>query len=1110
MLAEVSPIIRSIMCTNSRAAGNAFSQQQDYRALIGVEIDIQLPAQDPWLMSTLKRWFGFLAAVAAFAQSPTGEIAGVVRDSSGAVVPNAVITITSQNTAERKSATTNEAGEFVVPLLPVGIYTLRAEVPGFRTAERRDISLSALQNLRVDFALEVGDASQTVDVTAEAPQVDTRSAMHGMLVDDRRVRDLPLNGRNALDLVRLIPGVNAVGTTIRPSFGQQTMRLNGGRQTGVNYLLDGGSIGYFHRGQGLGLPPPDALQEFRVATVGTPAEYGRGAVVISAVTKSGTNQLHGSAWEFLRNDAMDARSFFATDVSKLRFHQFGATAGGPVVLPKLYDGRNRTFWFFAYQGLRIREDQISSSAVPATQAELRGDFSGSSAAIRDPLTQQPFPGNQIPPNRFDPVAVRVLADYHQMANRPDGSYVAQVSRPTNGNQYISRVDQVISDRNRLNVRYFIDNNAGADMFPQGSNFPGYSPFENSLRMQTVTAEDIHAFTPSLLNTLRVTYTRFNYLENNTIRSSLVELGATNFTHAGGAVTLPNLSVVGRFTLTPGRDRQRLSDNLDFSENLTWSRNRHQWKFGADVQRNRFLYRDNNNTGGQFRFDGTQSGDAFADFLLGRARSMQQASPLDTDQRYTVLGFFAQDAWKIHSRVTINIGLRYEIFPAWEERYGKITSFVAGAQSTRFPHAPPGLVFPGDAAFPYRDDRNNFSPRIGIAWDVFGNGRTAVRASYGLFYEPLTAEMAGGVLAPQPFGLVVNNDVLQLSSPYAGRVNPFPYSVDAANATFVRPVSIPKSYDPGVRIPYTMNYNFGVQQQFGANYMIEISYVGNQGRKGAMLRELNVARVTSGATTGNTNARRIYAPVYASIGQLYTDSNSSYNALQVQLQKRFSHGFTLSSSYTWGKVIDEMSGGNAFAQLSQQAYQNPLDRRSERGPGDFDVRHRWASSFLYELPLLRGTQWYARAFGEWELGTIIILSSGTPIQLLTGRDNSLSGVNNDRPNVVGDWHLPNDRSRAERISRYFDTNAFQPNAVGTFGNAGRNIVYGPGSLTLDTSLSKSIRIHEAHRLQLRFDAFNLPNRPNLGDPNGTLTSPAFGRIQSAGAGRILQISAKYLF
>jgi hypothetical protein len=1045
----------------------------------------------------------------AFGQSPTGEIAGVVRDPSGAVVPNASITIVNQNTGERKSAVTNESGEYVAPLLPVGVYTVSAGMSGFRTAERRDLVVSALQNLRVDFSLEVGETTQTVEVVAETPQVDTRSAIHGMLVDDRRVRDLPLNGRNALDLVRLIPGVNSVSTTIRPSFGQQTMRLNGGRQTGVNILLDGGSLAYFHRGQGLGLPPPDALQEFKVATVGTPAEYGRGAAVVSGVTRSGTNEFHGSAWEFLRNDAMDARSFFSTNVPKLRFHQFGVTAGGPVRIPKLYNGTNRSFWFFSYQGLRIREDQLSTSATPATPEEVRGDFSRVVGGVRDPLTGQLFPSSQIPQSRFDPVAARVLQDYNPPANRPNGGYVTQVSRPTDGNQSLGRFDQVVTQNNRLNVRYFIDNNAGADNFPQGTSFTGFSPFENSLRMQTATVEDTHTFTPTVLNALRVTYTRFNYLENNTVRLTLVELGGTDFTHAGGAVTLPRLDVVGRFILSPGRDRQRLSDNLDMSENLTWSQSKHQWKFGVDVQRNRFLYRDNNNTGGQFRFDGSQSRDAVADFLLGTARSMQQASPLDSDQRYTVLGLYVQDAWKVHPRVTLNLGLRYELFPAWEERYGKLTSFVEGARSTRFPTAPANLVFPGDEAYPYRDDRNNFSPRAGIAWDVFGNGRTAVRTSFGVFYEPLTAEMGGGVLAPQPFGLVVNRDVSQLSSPYRGTTNPFPFTVDPSNARFVVPVSIPKSYSPDVRIPYSMNYHFGIQQQLGGHYMVEIAYVGNVAHKLPQLRELNVARLIPGATTGNTNARRIYAPNYTSIGQLYTDSNSVYNSLQVQLQKRFSGGFTLSSSYTWAKAIDEWSY-NAFAQLSQQDYQNPLDRRAERARSESDFTHRWATSFLYELPLLRGSQWYARLLGGWELGAIIIASTGTPFTVFSGRDNSLSGVNRDRPDVAGDWRLPDGRSRNERIAAYFNTGAFRENAPLTFGNAGRNILPSPGAIGIDASVSKSFRLAEAHRLQLRFDAFNLPNRPNFSNPNATLTSPAFGRIQGAGSGRILQVSAKYVF
>jgi hypothetical protein len=365
-------------------------------------------------------------------------------------------------------------------------------------------------------------------------------------------------------------------------------------------------------------------------------------------------------------------------------------------------------------------------------------------------------------------------------------------------------------------------------------------------------------------------------------------------------------------------------------------------------------------------------------------------------------------------------------------------------------------------------------------------------------------MAGGVLAPQPFGLVVNRDIPQLSAPYQGSANPFPFAVDSSNAQFVLPVSIPKSYSRDLRVGYSMNYNFGVQQQLGGNYMVEVAYVGNLGRKLPQLRELNIAQLTPNATTGSTNARRIYAPNYTSIGQLQSAGVSNYNALQIQLQKRFSGGFTLNSSYTYAKAIDD------WAQLSQQTYQDPLNRRADRGRMDEDFRHRWATSFLYELPFFRGDQWYGRVLGGWELGAILIASTGDPFTVVTGRDNSLSGINNDRPDVVGDWRLPSGRSRGDRIDQYFNQQAFRENAPRTFGNAGRNIISSPGSLNLDTSLSKSIRITESQRVQLRFDAFNLPNRPDLGSPNATLTSPAFGRIQSAGSGRVLQVSAKYIF
>jgi len=1055
----------------------------------------------------VRRWSLLLVifATLAVAQTPTGRVLGVVTDPSGAGVPMAQLVATSLATNQSWHGVTDSQGSYLIRDVPPGRYKLSVQRDGFRSSDVPEFEVTALQNVRLDVQLTVGDLAQSVTVTSEAVQVDTRNASEGLLVDDRRVRDLPLNGRNVVDLSALTPGVQSTSTTIKADYNQQQIVVNGGRQTSVNFLLDGASTQFFHRGQGLILPPPDAVQEFRLVTSGVPAEYGRGFAILSAVTRSGSNDFHGSAWEFLRNDDFDARSFFATEVPKLRFNQFGATGGGPI-------RKNKTFFFVSYEGLRIRQDEVSSSTVVPDSAERTGDFSGSKKKIIDPATRLPFPGNQIPLSQQDPVALNLLNTYVPNANLPNGQYVAQASSPTNGNQGLARVDHAFNDANRLNVRYFHDYNEGLDPL-SSSSFAGYSPIQTSLREQVITAEDQHTFSPHLIGELRANYTRFNYLENNTSRQTLLDLGATDFVHAGGPTTLPTINISGFFNLGPGRDRQRLSEDIDLAGNVNYEIGSHEIKAGFDLDHNRFLYRDNRNTGGTFKFDGSVSGNAFADFLLGKAVSLSQSTPIATDQRYLVPAFYIQDTFHATRTLTLSFGVRDEIYPPWKEIRGIGVSFLPGQQSAVIPSAPSGLIYQGDKNFAYQGDYANWAPRVGLAWDVTGDGKTAVRAQYGIFYEALTAEQASGVLVPQPFGLNYTlNNPEALSAPYAGTVNPFPYTFAPGSARFVQPIQIPKEVTGSLRNPYTQNFGVSAQRQLTRDLLLNVAYVSTVGRKLIILREVNPAVYGPGATTKNTSARRIYAPEFDSVGGLFSDGNSDFNSLQVTLTKRLEKGISFGVAYTYSKAIDEaVSGGNAFATVDQGGPQNPFNVAADRSLSDFDTRHRLTASYLYELPFLHGHTVLDRILGGWELGGLVTLKSGSPVNILTGTDNSRTGVGFDRPSVIGD---PNDlpaRSKAEELAEYFDVSAFVPNTIGTYGNAGRNVIIGPGLFDWDVSLAKRFRITESQTLQVRGDSFNLTNRANFSNPGNTVTSPTtFGRITAASNGRILQVSLKYVF
>ncbi|MBS1825647.1 MAG: TonB-dependent receptor [Acidobacteria bacterium] len=1056
-------------------------------------------------------------AISAMAQTPTGQILGVVLDSSGLGVPEARIQVIHDATGQRVETKSNATGDYLVPGVTPGEYTVNAEKEGFKKSVRRGITVTSFQNVRVDLTLEVGAVTQSVVVEGDAPLVDTRTATVGTLVDDKRIVDLPLNGRNILSFASLIPGVTRTSITgaSEVSFSQQRININGSRATATNMQLDGGSMYYAHRGQSLNMPPPDAVQEIKVISSGVTAEYGRGSAVIAAVTKAGTNEFHGSAWNFLRNDKLDARRFFDRSKAKLRYNQFGATFGGPIL-------RNKLFFFASYQGIRTRAESSSTSAFPPTAQERAGDFSGSNPAPVDPLNNQAFPGRQIPVSRFDPVAVKFMSEKIPLPNVANGSLAVLSPNNTTGDNLLGRFDWQPRDRDRISYRYFYDFQRGVTAFPvvvsPGSNIPGFdAPSTTDTNTHTVT--HTRTWSSNLLSTTRGSWTKFVYDESNFYRKTLTEFGAVNFPDAGepSPPRPPQIVVNGRFSASPGKDRQRQGPTLDFAQDWSLMKGSHELKWGAQVQRHGYSSSNNSASSGRFVFDGTFSRNNVADYLLGRVVSFTQNSYAITGGQYYLPGFYFQDNWKATRRLTLNLGLRMELYSPWREDKGQMAMYIAGVQSKTFPTAPRGMVYQTDPEYSYGYDSRNFGPRIGFAWDVTGDGKTSVRGGYAVSYDGIHSEYL--LSGNQPFSLSVEyRNGGPLSNPYQGLRNPFPYVVDPSNAKFDLPASIGGHLYSPFQAAYIQNLSFTVQRQLTRTWMAQVGFVGNYGRKLPLQVEFNPARYIAGtdasgralSTTGNTDSRRGLAPTYRGFFVSSWDSNSSYNGLQFLVNKRLADGFTLVAHYTWSKAIDDACQQETLDQCRQQ---DPLNRLGSRGLGEYDRRHVAVFSYLYEVPFFKhGHAWLRQTLGNWQLAGINTFQTGNPLTILTGSDVSLTGVGYDRPDLIGNPVLSNSRSKDEKFARWFNTAAFARNAVGTYGNAGRSILGGPGSWAWDLSAQKRFTLwSDRSRLEFRTDFFNILNHANLSAPQTTFnTTQSFGRITGTGGARVLQMALRMEF
>jgi len=1098
-------------------------------------------------------------------QQITGSIRGTVSDPSGAIVQAATVTAKQIETGLTRVAITDRQGEYVLVELPIGHYQLETQAKGFQTYLQQGISLDVNQTATVGIHLKLGSETQWVEVSANSVLVQSTVSSLGQTVMEDEILDLPLDGRNFSQLGLLQPGVVPLTPGLLEAGGparqNQAYAVDGQRPESNNFLIDGADNVSSVDGGFVLKPPIDAIAEFKILSHNANAEFGRNTgSTTNIVTRSGSNAFHGAAWEFLRNDAMDSSDYFTHGVQPLKQNQFGATFGGPIV-------KDKTFFFGYYEGFRNRQGESVPATVPSA-AERQGNFAElctniSGASINsatglcsNPQGQLTFFGTPVPFNQMtrstpiDPIATNVLP-FFPLPQPGTNGFIATQTLSENNNQFGLRLDHYLSRIDSLNFRYMYSSGPTTDpLSPVGANVPGF-PVGEYDRAQNFVAQETHIFSPSTIGVARFSFLRNVFLLdehlNHQSPSSLGFQYAPTLPSASGPpfIQVGGYASVGDPITGP---RNTFQNTFDLSGSLSWIHGRHEFKFGGGYRRDQINALQGIATNGFFVFAGIPSqanflyNDGFANFLSGNpVVFLQGGGNFNREIRARALDAYGQDTYKVTSNLTLNVGLRWELpFPA-TENHNQVNLFVPGAQSKVIPNAPAGLLYPGDPGVPaglIATQKTAFAPRFGVAWDPRGDGKTVVSAAYGIFYEPYYTGEGGPLQDPvsaPPYLKTVQVNPL---------INSFAYPFDVPDPfaqAFPEPMTL-LVVSRNLHLPYAQDWNLNVQRSFGENWLLQVGYVGTTGVRLPRFIEGNPAVYTPGvdrsgnpvSTENNVNQRRLYSGctlaqqsncVYGSVGEIASISNSSYNALEASLRKRFSHGLSFLASYTWSHSIDDVSSFNITGSASQPVAgendlaQNPFNLAAERGRSMFDARHRLVLSYQWSLPFLQhSTNWYGKVLGNWQLNGIFTAMSGTPFTVFDSNDVSLqgqapeiSGFSSNRPNVVG-----NPNSGPRTAAQWFNVSAFQritqdPNSpVEQFGNEGRNAVEGPGYVNWDASAFKNIRLTESKELQFRGELFNVLNHTNFRLPVSDIESPTFGQIQSDVSPRVIQVALKFLF
>jgi hypothetical protein len=1084
-------------------------------------------------------------ATTAIAQYTTARLSGSVQDKSGAAIPGATVTVEQIGTGYKQQVKSGQAGEYLFPSLPVGGYQLTVEMTGFGTYLQKGIGLEVGQAASQKVTLAIGAVTQQITVEGSSNQVTTDDAAIAQVINEKSMESMPLNGREAQKLVFLVPGaVDVSGQNCGANCeggvlpGEQYAKVNGGGSNGVYYLLDGVDYNDMYINTNLPFPNPDALQEFNVQTDNMSATYGNATGgVANVVTKSGTDQFHGGVFEYLRNYAMDAKNYFATSPNPLKQNQFGGTIGGPILKGKL-------FFFGSYQGTRQNtSDNGLSSQVP-TQAERNGDFSallpGTVLTNPDPTSPYQFDSNNvINPAAFDPTALYLL-NHIPLPNDPaDGpNYLKYNGAPSvqNTDEYLVKIDYN-RGKHHISGHYFQLKYTVPIIVPPSSNIlEGNGEDPQNQDLKNVSVVDIYTISSNTLLNSYFGWTRKTGLTESPAPFNIAQAGANIAQPTNFQATL-NVVVPGAFTVgdQPSPGTWNHSDISD-REIATFVKGPNELQFGGEWEHIHLPMGNSYQADGNYNFGGNRSGDNLSDFLLGDVSSFTQAGGLYLDFTGNDWSFFVQDNWHATSRLTVNAGVRWDPFFPYTDSDGRVACFVPGAQSVRYPNAPQNLIFGGshhDAGCPASSIYNNLSnigPRVGFAYQLTADAKTSIRGGAGYYYQAPNGVAFEDVVGVPPFAPIVNITNTNFTNPYsaAGVANPFPASFGpinpGASVTFPQNIAFTQIFDRHFRLPQILTYNLTLEREFGSSWFLRAEYAGNHGAhlggtgdQEAGLLQLNPSVYIPGQSTEDNIQSRLLYPNYGFIGSINSGVNSNYNAGQLELEKRFTYGLTFQTNFTWSRSLNNFGPNGQPGTFGIYGINTCACGRSlDYGPDAGDDNKVFRLSGNYALPRVPVKGVVDTAINGWNLSYISNWQTGFPFTAFAEDDNSFSAMGNDRPDItvanIAQTKLSSGRSHAELINEWFNTADFAPNAIGTYGNIGKNSLRGPRLFTTDLALLKAGKAGERIRYEFRAEFYNAFNNVNFGNPDAGLQDGpgVFGAITSANDPRILQMALKVMF